>query len=63
VQKLTYLETEEVANNVSTIFTAISYLVFQYIIGKMYSLRPIILFANIDISRHTLVVDISVFAK
>jgi hypothetical protein len=28
-----------------------------------YSLRPIILFINIDVSRHILVVDISVLAK
>jgi hypothetical protein len=28
-----------------------------------YSLRPIILFANIDVSRHILVIDISVLAK
>jgi hypothetical protein len=29
----------------------------------MYSLRPIILFGNTNISRHILVIDISVFAK
>jgi hypothetical protein len=29
----------------------------------MYSLRPIILFANVDVSRHILVVDTSVLAK
>jgi hypothetical protein len=28
-----------------------------------YSLRPIILFANMNVSRHILVVDISVLAK
>jgi hypothetical protein len=28
-----------------------------------YSLRPIILFANMDVSRHILVVDTFVFAK
>jgi hypothetical protein len=28
-----------------------------------YSLRPIILFANIDVSRHILVIDTSVFVK
>jgi hypothetical protein len=28
-----------------------------------YSLRPIFLFANIDVSRHILVVDTSVLAK
>jgi hypothetical protein len=28
-----------------------------------YSLRPIILFANIDVSRHILVVDTSVLVK
>jgi hypothetical protein len=33
-------------------------------IGKInYSLRPIILFANIDVPRYILVIDISVFAK
>jgi hypothetical protein len=31
--------------------------------GASYSLRPILLFANIDVSRYILVVDISVFAK
>jgi hypothetical protein len=30
---------------------------------KYYSLRPIILFANVDVSRHILVVDTSVLAK
>jgi hypothetical protein len=30
---------------------------------KNYSLRPIILFANIDVSRHLLVIDTSVLAK
>jgi hypothetical protein len=29
----------------------------------LYSLRPILLFANIDISRHILVIDTSVLAK
>jgi hypothetical protein len=29
----------------------------------LYSLRPIIVFANIDVSRHILVVDTSVLAK
>jgi hypothetical protein len=32
-------------------------------IKHRYSLRPIILFANIDVSRHILVVDTFVFAK
>jgi hypothetical protein len=30
---------------------------------KLYSLRPIILFANVDVSRYILVVDTSVLAK
>jgi hypothetical protein len=30
---------------------------------RYYSLRPIILFTNIDVSKHILVVDTSVFAK
>jgi hypothetical protein len=29
----------------------------------LYSLRPILLFANIDVSRHILVVDTSILAK
>jgi hypothetical protein len=32
-------------------------------IGNKYCLRPIILFANIDVSRHILVIDTSVLAK
>jgi hypothetical protein len=35
--------------------------VFNY--KKQYSLRPIILFANMNISKYILVVDISVLAK
>jgi hypothetical protein len=34
----------------------------QYTIFR-YSLRPIILFTNIDVSRHILVVDTSILAK
>jgi hypothetical protein len=35
----------------------------NFLINYIYSLRPIILFANIDISRHILVVDTSILAK
>jgi hypothetical protein len=31
--------------------------------NSFYSLRPIILFTSIDVSRHILVIDTSVFAK
>jgi hypothetical protein len=35
-----------------------------YVENKIqYSLRPIILFANIDVSRHSLVVDTSILVK
>jgi hypothetical protein len=33
------------------------------LLKKFYSLRPIILFANMDVSRHILVIDTSVFKK
>jgi hypothetical protein len=35
----------------------------QYMIEYRYSLRPIILFANIDVSKHVLVVDTFIFVK
>jgi hypothetical protein len=35
----------------------------HYVLEKRYSLRPIILFANIDVSRHILVVDTSILIK
>jgi hypothetical protein len=38
----------------------VSLFVFYKVI---YSLRPIILFANMDVSRHILVIDTSVLAK
>jgi hypothetical protein len=31
--------------------------------NKWFSLRPILLFANIDVSRHILLIDTSVLAK
>jgi phosphoglycerol transferase MdoB-like AlkP superfamily enzyme len=37
--------------------------IFSILRQLMYSLRSIILFANIDVSRYILVVDISVLAK
>jgi hypothetical protein len=42
-----------------------SYMNYYYVHADnlCYSLRPILLFANIDISRHILVVDISVLGK
>jgi hypothetical protein len=43
-----------------------SFVQFMHVEKKdniQYSLRPIILFANIDVSRHILVIDTSVFAK
>jgi hypothetical protein len=36
---------------------------FSAYLKNKYSLRPIILFANIDVSRHILVVDTSLFVK
>jgi hypothetical protein len=38
-------------------------IIIQQRMHYIYFLRPIILFANIDVSRHILVIDTSIFAK
>jgi hypothetical protein len=45
------------------LLTFVVYIRKKIIVNNNYSLRPIILFANTDVSRHILVVDTSVFAK
>jgi hypothetical protein len=49
--------------SVSPFAQRVGWIPVQFCWEIKYSIRPIILFANVDISRHILVIDTSVLAK